>query len=1178
MKNISSIPASILTAIALSAMAVGCVEEMPEVQEEMNLSRVLTPSSTSASVSTADGCTVTFTWTNSNTATDYLVQVFQFPTETAPETVTDETLEGMTPEEVTAEPSASGSSSSISVKLDAEYSYYARVCARNTAEGSQQADSRWAAFPYPIDTYTVMDPVKFVTVTERTSGTITVSWELEEGDTQGVNQIRVTPHPTDPEAAYLVVPVEAGATSATVGADSPLPASTKFTLSAHYNSANRGEVTAWTMPSLENPTEVSNSEQLCNALADGAPEILVKNSAEPYSLTIEAEDGTESAAVIGLGQKATMSIYGEGTADGSMPVIVGGFTIPNGMTSFHLEGLAFDGDSYTQSHLITLAKDFATATVSSISMLNCTVTGYKSGVFYDNETTGGASVTINELSFDNIVVTDIQGSGGNGFDIRKIAALGNISVTESTFSDGFRTFFRIDASTVQSLKFNHNTVNNICYVDDGNNKGLFYIGAGKDQVSIPVFELKNNLFLNLNGHDERTVFFSDATGVPTVVSSNYYYNLGPGFWEKDDSNENGKGKWSQSEGLAGNGVILSSDPCVNSERGILNVTNASVLAAEAGDPRWFADYVEQPDPELVPVEYETTWNLTDQDTYYDVIDESCVRGNTRFIIASNPINVTEDGFGFTAEASLEYGGTPNDCAMAFLVDGPGSVVLSTIADGSTNDHITVAYGPADGSSATVAGAAYAGAERVKIAFADFLPDEQHLVYIYACGPIVLSELSWVEDTDTGEAPVLATPSNLSLGGNATVDDTYEGTVTLTWDEVPYAASYKVTVTDAAGAATENTVTSPSYDLNPSVLGPGTYTITVQSMPAETDLNRQPSELSEPVVFTVNETLKPVYVETTWGSDYFTRLETFLGEAEAAAGVAEDFVFENLGFVSGGSTVKIGTTGGAKRAQTGGGKPGTKASWQIMVGGPGTLVVNAVSSGDPRKVVVALGETVLGEYDAPDKESDPVNITVDIPDATSGSIVNIYSSSGSINFMSFTWTPEQGEGIYDESAINESFTAPFSDVTVYAPGDVTSTVTTSDKVTWGADSGHKITFDSERSAGGRIKMGGGADSDGTTVPTYRYASFKVTKPGTIVHKVISSGSDIRDFVVILVKEGSQIIELYSGQTPADGQKDDVSAIHTPITAEHLAGITQAATVYIFSLSGGVNLYELGYTLE
>ena len=83
---------------------------------------------------------------------------------------------------------------------------------------------------------------------------------------------------------------------------------------------------------------------------------------------------------------------------------------------------------------------------------------------------------------------------------------------------------------------------------------------------------------------------------------------------------------------------------------------------------------------------------------------------------------------------------------------------------------------------------------------------------------------------------------------------------------------------------------------------------------------------------------------------------------------------------------------------------------------------------------------------------------------------------------------------------------------------------------------------------------------------------------VVHKVISSGSDIRDFVVILVKEGNQIIELYSGQTPTDSQKNDVSAISTPVTAENLAGITQAATVYIFSLSGGVNLYELGYTLE
>ena len=152
---------------------------MPEVLEDMNLSRVLTPSSTAATVSTEDGHTVTFSWTNSNTATRYIVQVFRFNTGEAPasaDLVTEELLSGMTPDEYSVDPSESGSSTSTVISLEPEYSYYARVCARN--EDSGQGDSKWAAFPYPIDTYTVMDPVKSVTVTERTSTSISIAWEL----------------------------------------------------------------------------------------------------------------------------------------------------------------------------------------------------------------------------------------------------------------------------------------------------------------------------------------------------------------------------------------------------------------------------------------------------------------------------------------------------------------------------------------------------------------------------------------------------------------------------------------------------------------------------------------------------------------------------------------------------------------------------------------------------------------------------------------------------------------------------------------------------------------------------------------------------------------------------------------------------------------------------------------
>ena len=112
MKKIFSILSLGLSALAVSVLAAGCVEEVPEVIEDLNLSNVLMPNSPTATVSTADGHTVTFSWTNSNTATRYLIEIYQFETESAPasaDAVTEEMLSSMTPQEEVVMPAESGS-------------------------------------------------------------------------------------------------------------------------------------------------------------------------------------------------------------------------------------------------------------------------------------------------------------------------------------------------------------------------------------------------------------------------------------------------------------------------------------------------------------------------------------------------------------------------------------------------------------------------------------------------------------------------------------------------------------------------------------------------------------------------------------------------------------------------------------------------------------------------------------------------------------------------------------------------------------------------------------------------------------------------------------------------------------------------------------------------------------
>ena len=1175
------------------SLAAGCVEQIPPVIEDLELSSVLTPSEAYASVSATDGNTVTFTWTNSNAATEYLLQIYQFSADKeiqpALGEITEEMLSGMVPEEVTVTPAESGTSTSASLELEREFSYYARVRAQNP----ELSPSKWAVFPYPIDTYSVMDPVEAVNLVERTSNSITVSWTLAADDTDGITEIRVSPNPDNSDEAYKVYPVEAGATQCVVDHLKP---STRYTVAVHYKSANRGEVKAWTRPELGSAISVSDTGAFRQALREAA------DAESPIQISVAYNGGVPydmgKMDVVG-----PVEVYGEQTLDGASPVVLGYFemAVPGttynytdctdpqnpvpgsvenilGATLLKVEALSLDGNGYEYGSLISFGAAFPAESVVEVSVKNNEITGYQKGLFsIDN-----ASKTVNfgEIRFESNIISDIQGSGGDGFDIRSENSIGSIVFRNNTITDGMRTFFRLDAGTIGSFEFSHNTVNNLCF-GTSNNDGLFKVVA----TVTDAFFLKDNLFLNNNNSESNTVLFSSkTTSLPTDVSGNFFYNNSPKFFYAGGSGERAHKEFLQADAIADGGAMLNADPCYDSGKGIFNVTSQAVLAAEAGDPRWLEDYVPEPDKPLEPAEYGAYWNLTDTDTFDDVIDASCVRGNLKFIVKSNPINVTESGFEFTAEPTFDFNGVPDDCTVAFLVDGPGSVILSSVASesGSDNDHITVALGPEDGSSVEVHGAVYAGEEGAKIAFPNILEGERHLVYLYGCDPIVMTQLSWVEDTNTGEAPVLETPTNLAFSdGNSTVDDTFEGDVTLTWDAVTYAGSYTVTVTGPDGVPTESSVTEPSFVLTPSSMSPGAYTITVQAIPAETDLSREPSEVSEPVTFTVKETLKPVYVETTWGADYFTRLEAFLGAEEAATGVAEDFVFENLGYVSGGAAVKIGTTGGAKRVQTGGGTAGVKASWQIMVGGPGTLVVNAISSGDPRKVVVALDEAELGEYDAPGKEASPVDITVEIPDAVAGSIVNVYSSSGSINFMSFTWIPGPTGEIYDPEAINEEYHADFSDATKFPAGDYEEAKLV-DKISYVGGSGKKITFDPGSK---RVKFNGGPDLDENGIPENRYASFKITKPGIIYHYLRSSSGDDakRNVTILLTKTVGGVlekVELYSGMAPT-GSGD---AMELEVTAEHLAGADAAATIYFFNDQSkvpdnpdgkAVNIYQLGF---
>lgn len=1014
-----------LSAVALSALATGCVEEVPEVIEEIELSNLLTPSSTSAVVDATVGTSVNFTWTNSNAA-NYHLEVYAFDLDAAPASaaeITDDVLAGMTPVvDTDVAPSESGSSTSYRAEgLEPEMSYYARVCAQSSADPDAKTagDSKWAVFPYPIDTYSVMDQLPSFSVKARTSTTISVQWTVEDGDEYGVNQLRVSPHPTDAAQAFLQVPVESGAVEATVEGLNP---SEKYTVALHYNSANRGQMFVWTTPDWTGVAEAADTATLKQFLRDAGQNedpssplrIKLTNREVPYDL------GTVD--VLG-----PVEILGEQSVDGDSPVVIGKLkllpaqtdykysatdgtpsTIPStvGATYLRVEAIEFDGDSYAQEKPLQVDGDFPAESPLSIYVVNCDIHGYKHGIFYDNSKVA----TYTTITIENSMISDILGDGGDGFDIRAESTVNNVTMRNNTLSNGMRSFIRIDKGTLGSLVFENNTVNNICSFDNSNNKGLFNIRAALSGA----FQIKKNLFLNLTGVPARTVMFpAQAAAFPTEVSGNYYYNLADTFfYDKEVDKCPSSDEFPESSAVAGGGAVLTADPCENSVRGIFNVTDAAVLSAKAGDPRWLVEYIPQPIANLEPVAY-GEWNLTDKSAYGQSLEETTVINNTKFIVTSNPINVLDEGMEFSAEATLQYGGVPSDCAIAFLVDKPGSIFASSAVSGSgtVNDHITVAIGDADGNAATVAGSIFAGASNQKIVFDDI--DGPQLIYLYACGPVVLTDLEWSDDVNTGSS-ALKDPE-------VTADVSTAGALKLSWPAVENAGSYIISFgakeADAEYAEDEYTVTATSPEYTWENFPSGTYTVNVQAVPAE------PDKFDNSMIVGTSVTVAaPALTNMTSGTltqDDFRFISAIVGTDKLAKGhviTYKNFMFtENKGDkVSFGVDSNFGayySTGGSSSVKA----DAAEASQTIrfLAAGAGKLTVVATSTSTldpekPRRVSYGINGTksdVL--YEVPGKPSgalDPETSTFSFDiSAAAGDAIDIYGDAN-IYVMNVTWEP------------------------------------------------------------------------------------------------------------------------------------------------------------------------------
>lgn len=1107
MKYLSKITLAFALASA-SLLAVSCVEEMPAVNEEIVLTRCLTPTDLKL---VDEGQTLSFSWTKTRGADSFVVEIYdnEAMTGTPVKTI-----------EVSAEQTLP-----VTAYLDPDVTYWSRVKAVDST--GKMEDSNWASFRkvevVPIKS--ALDPV----LVERAASSITISWTSDPE----VDHIRITPA-LDGSSEYTKVVLSKTEVSTGKAVVSGLSASTYYTLAVHFSSASRGKVTAWTLPDASGASVVVDTAQFKQLIRDGASKILV-----PYA---------DTAFVIGnVVVSQPLTLIGQPSSEGVMPTVVGGFHLTAGATALRIESLKFDGKDYTYGHVITL--DEAAAGLG-VDIVNCEFTRYTKGFFYDNFPSA-----VNHLSLDGVYCYDFKASGGDFIDIRPAGTYGNIAVINSTFANGQRDFIRIDKATVQSFILDHCTLNNWCAA--GTNNGIFYVRG-----TVTSFVCSNNLFLNEKGGEKNCLVRQTSYKVPSF-SGNWFYNVG--------GSEDPFLKTVTETVATTEGGIVKDSPCVDTDALIFNLTDKKLIEKQIGDPRWIEPYVkvvEDLTQEVtVPVK---TWELTNSKTFYKQAAEDMVRDGIRFYVKEKPVVFEADGFLLTDAAVLENG-KPVDCGLGIKVAGPGSLVIST---GTAGDGSALAVVNIDGKP--VIGVP-AGANNTKVVF-DAVSSEQ-TIYVYGTGAVKITSLQWSDDVETGGSNILDVP--VPVADLTSVNEGEDKTINISWDAVSKAGSYAVTL----DGVSKGSVTETSYSLQTSTLAPGEHVIGIVAMPAAEDLVRQPSEAAE-VKFTVVEVLKQVLVETVWDSLYFKACSAKFG----TDAIRTDFVEKNLGYVNGtGSGFKFAKTelktdGSIYRCQMAGsgtitdGKL-TKCGMQIMVGGNGTLEIMATGSGDAARKLIVNGL----EYDVPACKDaagplDAVKLSIPVT-AAPGDVISWCSKSGGLNIYCVKWTPAAAE-LVDETAINVSWNADYSNLEIYPEQSYAEDVTI-EKVTYYAAEGKTIKWTSKR-----MQFGGKPSYDtetyhGVTLPTggARYATFKITKPGTIKVFFYSGGSSNtgRNASVVLETNVGGVKSaktLYSKDAACSTSAADGLAKIT-VTKADLAGITEAAVVYLFSNNNTIQITQLGF---
>ncbi|MDZ7607179.1 MAG: DUF4957 domain-containing protein [Cyclobacteriaceae bacterium] len=500
----------------LSLAFVACDDNIDPLVEELEFERVFSPTGLSARIRNLT--TIELTWIIRDDADHYIVEFSEDSLLFSSIVRTVEVL----PDELP-----------LQEIFDGETRYSARV---KGVSATGVADSKWSVVTIKTDAENIYLPIQDGDIDATTA---TLRWA-----------------PNSDVTNFIINP---GNTSRVITADEKtagvaildgLTGDTDYTVTLMKGTKQRGAISFTTLIDVGNATRVYPEDDLS---------VVIAAAADGDVLVLYPGNYTVFSGLIVINKSLTI----RGLYPYDKPKVHVQFNIENAVEAVELIDLDMNGDG-------TLS-DVARFNTAAVTYGKLKITGCNIHDFARSFVAASVASTIDSVSINNCVLTNILTSGGDFLDFRT-TYLKSLSVTNSTFNNCApgRDFVRMDAAAGYSgTGLNSNVLIDHCtlYGVSNTSDRILYVRFLTNTLTV-----KNTLIAATDGYYSNQA----NTSQPTCSNNNYFNAIG--FYT--DAYVTGA-----KIDISGNHTTL--DPgFTDVATGNFKVTNQTLIDNSVGDPRW----------------------------------------------------------------------------------------------------------------------------------------------------------------------------------------------------------------------------------------------------------------------------------------------------------------------------------------------------------------------------------------------------------------------------------------------------------------------------------------------------------------------------------------------------------------------------------------------------------------